>query len=259
VPPGRLELPRPLRQQILSLPRLPVPPQGHRRAIILATAPTSMRQWRWRNGGRYATRAQDDPGAQYAVIRRLYDWTMKQAAGDKAPAVLAVVSFAESSVFPIPPDVLLIPMILAERARAWYFAFLCTTTSVLGALLGYAIGALLFDSVAQPILEFYGYATRFDDFAARYNEWGAGIVLIAGITPFPFKVITIASGATGLSLPIFITCAIIARGLRFFLVAGLLYWLGPPIRTFIERHLGLVFTAFIVALIGGFVLVKAYI
>lgn len=192
-------------------------------------------------------------GGTASVLRRLYDWTMAQAAGKRAPYVLGVVSFAESSVFPIPPDVLLVPMIIAERSKAWFLAFLCTVTSVAGGLLGYAIGALLFDTVAMPILSFYGYAESFRTFAARYNEWGAWIVFIAGLTPFPFKVITIASGATGLNLAVFVVAAILARGIRFFAVAGLLYWLGPPIRTFIERRLGLVFVAFVILLVGGFV------
>lgn len=181
---------------------------------------------------------------------------MEQAAGAKAPYVLGTVSFVESSVFPIPPDVLLIPMVIAERLKAWWYALICTVTSVLGGLLGYAIGALLFNEVAQPILEFYGYAGKFDTFAAQYNEWGAWIVFIAGVTPFPFKVITIASGATALNLPIFILASIVARGLRFFVVAALLYYLGPPIRAFIERRLGLVFSIFVVSLVGGFVVLK---
>lgn len=190
------------------------------------------------------------------MLRKLYDWTMEQAAGAKAPYVLGTVSFIESSVFPIPPDVLLIPMVIAERLKAWWYALICTVTSVLGGLLGYAIGALLFNEVAQPILEFYGYAGKFDKFAAQYNDWGAWIVFIAGVTPFPFKVITIASGATALNLPIFILASIVARGLRFFVVAALLYYLGPPIRAFIERRLGLVFSIFVVSLVGGFVVLK---
>lgn len=190
------------------------------------------------------------------MLRRLYDWTMSLAAHRQAPRALAGVSFAESSFFPIPPDILLIPMVIAERHRAWLFATICTVASVLGGLLGWVIGAFLFEQVAQPILQVYGYADKFAEFAARYNEWGAWIVFIAGLTPFPYKVITIASGATGLSLPIFIVASILSRGLRFFAVAGLLYWLGPPIRDFIERRLGLVFTAFVVLLLGGFVVAR---
>ena len=147
-------------------------------------------------------------------------------------------------------------MVLAQRAKAWWYAFLCTIASVLGALLGYAIGALLFDAVAQPILSFYGYADKFEEFAGRYNEWGIWVVLIAGLTPFPFKVITIASGATGLGLPIFIITSLVARGIRFFAVAGLIYVFGPPVREFVEKRLGLVFAASLAILIGGFVVAK---
>ncbi len=190
------------------------------------------------------------------MIRRLYDWTMRQAAGPSAPYALAAISFAESSIFPIPPDVVLIPMVLAERLKAWFYAVLCTLSSVAGALLGYAIGALLFQQVAEPILTFYGYMDQFERFGAQYNEWGPWIVFIAGVTPFPYKVITITSGATGLNLVVFVIASILARGLRFFVVAAILYWLGPPIRDFIERYLGLVFTAFVVLLVGGFVLIK---
>lgn len=186
------------------------------------------------------------------MLRRLYDWTMSLADHPKALWALATVSFVESSFFPIPPDVLMIPMILANRSKAWLIALVCTVASVLGALLGYYIGWGLLESVGQPVLEFYGKSARFDEFAAKYNEYGAWAVLIAGVTPFPFKVVTIASGATGLSLPIFIVSAIIARALRFFLVAGLLWKFGEPIRDFIENRLGLVFTVFCILLVGGF-------
>ncbi|MCT4657053.1 MAG: DedA family protein [Cohaesibacter sp.] len=190
------------------------------------------------------------------MLRKLYDWTMSLASSPRAGWALGVVSFVESSVFPIPPDTLLIPMVIAKRQKAWIYAALCTVASVLGGLAGYFIGAFLFDQVAQPILSFYGYAEKFSDFAARYNEWGVWIVLIAGLTPFPYKVITIASGATGLPLFVFTIASIVARGLRFFVLAALLYWLGPPIRDFIERRLGLVFTVALALLIGGFVAVK---
>ncbi|MCC2112034.1 MAG: DedA family protein, partial [Hyphomicrobiales bacterium] len=111
---------------------------------------------------------------------------------------------------------------------------------------------------ARPILDFYGYGAKFTEFAARYNEWGAWIVFIAGVTPFPYKVITISSGATGLNLGIFMIASVAARGLRFFVVAFLLYWFGPPIRAFIEKRLGLVFVAFVVMLFGGFFLIKYF-
>ena len=189
------------------------------------------------------------------MLRRLYDGTMRLAEGPRALWALAGVSFVESSVFPIPPDVLMIPMVLANPRRAWLIALVCTLASVAGALLGYLIGYAFWEGIGQPILEFYGKGDRFDEFAARYNDWGAWAVLVAGITPFPFKVITIASGVTALSLPVFIVASLIARGLRFFLVAGLLWAFGTPIRDFIERRLGLVFTLFCILLIGGFLII----
>jgi membrane protein YqaA with SNARE-associated domain len=190
------------------------------------------------------------------MLRRLYDWTMSLAARTGAAWALAIVAFIESSVFPIPPDVLQIPMVLARRDRAWAYAAIATVASVLGGVAGYLIGWLVFDTVGRPLLDFYGYGAKFDDFAARYNHWGAWIVFIAGVTPFPYKVITIASGATGLPMPVFMVASVAARGLRFFVVSALLYWFGPPIRAFIERYLGLLAIVFVVLLLGGFALVK---
>ena len=190
------------------------------------------------------------------MLRRLYDRTMALAGGRFAVPALAGVSFVESSFFPIPPDVILIPMVLAERAKAWWYAVVATVSSVLGGLFGYAIGALLFAAVAEPILEFYGAMAEFEEFEEWFADQGAWIVLFAGVTPFPYKVITIASGAVSLSLPVFIIASIVARGARFALVAGLLYYFGPPIRDFIERRLGLAFTIFMVLLIGGFVVIR---
>ncbi|SHE53676.1 membrane protein YqaA, SNARE-associated domain [Loktanella atrilutea] len=190
------------------------------------------------------------------MLRRLYDWTMSLSRSPYALWALAIVSFVESSVFPIPPDVLMIPMIIARPRRAFLIAAVATVASVLGALLGYYIGAALFDTVGRPVLDFYGKGAEFDSFAVTYNDWGAWAVLIAGITPFPFKVITIASGVTGLSLPVFVLAAILARALRFFIVAALLWRFGAPIQDFIERRLGLVFTVFVVLLVGGFALLK---
>lgn len=190
------------------------------------------------------------------MMRRLYDWVMTAAAGKRAPAVLFWVSFIESSFFPIPPDVMLVPMVLAQRAKAWWFALIATAGSVAGGILGYAIGFFVFEAIGLPILNLYGMTHAFEDFAARYNEWGAWIVFIAGVTPFPYKVITIASGATQLNPVVFMLASVAARGLRFFVEAGLLYWFGPPIRTFIEKRMGLVATVFVVLLVGGFVAIK---
>lgn len=190
------------------------------------------------------------------MLRKLYDMTLALAATRHAEKALAGVSFVESSVFPIPPDVLLIPMVLAERAKWLRYALICTIASVAGALLGYVIGAFLYDTIGEPILRFYGKEDAFQRVADWYNRWGGWGILFAAITPFPYKVLTIFSGATGLSLPVFILVSIIGRGLRFFLVAGLLYQFGPPIRTFIEKNLGLLFTLFMLLLIGGFVAVR---
>jgi membrane protein YqaA with SNARE-associated domain len=191
-----------------------------------------------------------------AMIRRLYDWTLSQADSPHALWILFAVAFVESSVFPIPPDVLMIPMILARPSRAWVIAGVALAGSVLGGLLGYYIGWGLFESVGRPVLEFYGKDAYFEEFRTRYNEWGAWAVLIAGITPFPYKVITILSGSTGLNLGVFMIASVIARGLRFFVLAALLWKFGTPIRSFIERYLGLLFTLFVVLLIGGIYLVK---
>jgi membrane protein YqaA with SNARE-associated domain len=169
---------------------------------------------------------------------------------------LAVVAFVESSFFPIPPDILMIPMILARPNRAFVIAGVALMASVLGGLFGYAIGAFAFDSVGQPILASLGKADSMAEFNTRFNDLGFWPVLIAGITPFPYKVITIMSGWTGLPLGTFIVTSIIARGLRFFIVAGLLWKFGAPIRDFIEKRLGLVFIVFCVVLIGGFYLVR---
>ncbi|MGP9803831.1 YqaA family protein [Paracoccus sp. NSM] len=186
------------------------------------------------------------------MLRRLYDWTMGLAGHPRADAALFGVSFVESSVFPIPPDVLMIPMVLAQRARALIIATICTAGSVLGALLGYWIGAALMDSVGQWVLTAYGKEDAYASLTAQFALHGGWAVLIAAVTPFPFKVITIFSGAVGFSLPLFIATSILGRALRFFIVAGLLWRFGEPIRDFIERRLGLVFTIFMACLIGGF-------
>ena len=190
------------------------------------------------------------------MIRKLYDWVIGLAEHPHALWALAVIAFLESSVFPIPPDVLMIPMIIARPSKAWVIAGVALVASVLGGLFGYFIGAELFDSVGKPVLQFYGKDAYFDDFAARYNEFGAWAVLFAGMTPFPYKVITILSGATGLNLWVFMLSSIVARGVRFFLVAALLWKFGPPVRDFIERRLGLMFTLFCLLLVGGFIAVR---
>lgn len=181
---------------------------------------------------------------------------MSQAVTPHAMWTLAAVAFIESSVFPIPPDVLIIPMVLAARSRAWRIAFVCTVASVIGGFFGYAIGLFLFEQVARPILAFYGYVDKFQTFQELYNHWGAWIVFGAGVTPFPYKVITIASGMTGLNPLVFGVASVAARGLRFFFIAWLLWKYGAPIRAFIERHLGKLTVIFFILLIGGFAALK---
>ena len=190
------------------------------------------------------------------MIRRLYDWTMSLADHPRALWVLAMVAFIESSVFPIPPDVLMIPMILARPSRAWLIALIATVSSVLGGMLGYAIGFFFYEALGQPILNALGKADSMAAFNDKFNGVGFWAVLIAGITPFPYKVITIMSGWTAMPLATFIVTSIIARAFRFFIVAGLLRAFGAPVREFIEKRLSLVFTAFVILLIGGFYVVR---
>ena len=190
------------------------------------------------------------------MLRRLYDWTMSLAATRHAERALFGVSFVESSVFPIPPDVLLIPMVIAKPLKWLRLATLCTVASVLGAFLGYAIGMFLYEQIGQPILAFYGKEDAFGQIADWYNTWGGWGVLFAAVTPFPYKVLTIFSGATGLNFVVFTVVSIIGRAARFFLVAWLLRMYGEPIRLFIEKDLGILFTLFLVLLIGGFYAVR---
>jgi membrane protein YqaA with SNARE-associated domain len=189
-------------------------------------------------------------------MRRLYDWTMRQAEGPKAPHGLFWVSFVESSFFPIPPDIMLIPMVLANRAKAWHYATIATIGSVLGGLLGYAIGYFLFSIIGEPVLKLYGYANKFDQVSQWFREWGVWILIAKGWTPFPYKVLTILAGAAHMALVPFVIASIVARAMRFYLVAGLLWWFGDPIRTFIEKHLNVLTTVFVVLLVGGFLAMR---
>ena len=190
------------------------------------------------------------------MLGRFYIRIMSLSKHRHAMKALAAVSFVESSVFPIPPDAMMIPMVLAKPRNAFWIATVCTVTSVLGGLLGYFIGYGLWETVGKPLVEMYGYDENISEFTIRYNDWGAWIVFTAGITPFPYKVITIASGLTRLDLTIFICASILSRGLRFFVVAALLYRFGEPIRTFIEGNLGKFALLFVLSLFAGFVLIK---
>jgi len=197
-----------------------------------------------------------NPTGAAKMIQRLYDWTLSLAEHRHALWVLAFVSFIESSVFPIPPDIIMIPMIIARPNRAFVIAGVALVASVLGGLLGYAIGALAYETLGEPILRALGKGDAMAEFATRFNDLGFWAVLAAGVTPFPYKVITIMSGWTSMPLGLFIATSILARGLRFFLVALLLWKFGAPVRDFIERRLPLMFTLALALLIGGFFAVK---
>lgn len=192
------------------------------------------------------------------IIRRIYDKTIHLSGSANALYWLAAFSFIESSFFPIPPDIMLIPMILATPKQAWKIAGVCTVASVIGAYLGYIIGFYFFQLIAEPLLNFYGYLEKFNQFKELYTEYGAWIVFGAGITPFPYKIITIASGVVHLNLVVFTLASIIARGLRFFIIAWLLKAYGEKMRLFIEKNLGWLSILFLILLIGGFALIKLF-
>lgn len=190
------------------------------------------------------------------MLRRLYKWTLSLAARPWAPWALGTVSFTESSVFPIPPDVMLVPMALARPERAFFYATITTVTSVLGGVLGYIIGALLFESVGMWVIELYGMTEKAAAFRALFAEHGHWTIMIAGFTPVPFKMITITSGFAGYDIWMFVMLSLLTRGARFFLLATLLYNFGDWIRDIIDRHFALLTSA--VALVGilGFVAVR---
>jgi membrane protein YqaA with SNARE-associated domain len=190
------------------------------------------------------------------MLRDFYHRTLALAASPRAPWWLAAVAFAESSFFPIPPDVLLVPMALARPDRAWRFALICTIGSVCGGALGYFIGYEVFDQLAKPVLDLYGYGDKFAAFQAMYAEWGLWVILIKGMTPIPYKIVTIASGAAKFNFWIFMAASAATRGARFFLVATLLHFWGEPVKEFIERRLTLVTTTVAVGVVGGFVALR---
>jgi membrane protein YqaA with SNARE-associated domain len=190
------------------------------------------------------------------MLKRLYDRMLVVAAGPNALWALIAVSFAESSFFPIPGDVLMIPMMLARPRNAWRIAAVATLASVLGGLLGYAIGYWGFDLIGRPILEFYGAMHRYDALKAGFDQWGAWIIIIKGITPIPYKLVTIAAGVAHFDLIAFVCASIISRSIRFFLLAALLWWFGPAVREFIEKRLMVVTTLFAAGLVGGFLVIR---
>jgi membrane protein YqaA with SNARE-associated domain len=191
------------------------------------------------------------------MVERFYARIVTMAAGRNAVTAMALISFAESSFLPLPPDFLLIPMILAQPRRAWWLATVCTVTSVVGGFVGYAIGYFLFDAVGRPLFELYNAMDKYDLLKQGFAEWGVWIILIKGLTPIPFKLVTIASGVAKFDLVAFTLASLASRALRFYLLAALLWRFGDPIRVFIERRLMLVTGAIAAALLGG-VLVLRY-
>jgi membrane protein YqaA with SNARE-associated domain len=190
------------------------------------------------------------------MFKALYDWTLSLSASRRAPQALAAISFSESSFFPIPPDVMLIPMAMAKPERAWNYALICTIASVLGGMLGYAIGALLYDTLGAWLIKLYGYGDKMDAFRALYQEHGHWIILIKGFTPIPFKLITIASGLAGYDFLWFVGLSLLTRGARFYAVAGVMNRFGVPLKRFIEDNLTLVGIVSVIALVGGFAAAK---
>ena len=187
------------------------------------------------------------------MLRRIYDWCIDAAHKPYALWIMAAVAFAESSFFPVPPDVMLIPMSLARPARAWFYALVCTAASVLGGVLGYGIGALLYDSLGQWLINLYGLGDKVEAFRAGYAEYGAWIILLKGLTPIPYKLVTITSGFVGYNIWLFVVCSVIARGGRFFVVAILLNRYGDTIRHHIEKRLGLWVALGAIVLVLGFI------
>ncbi|HYB08250.1 MAG TPA: YqaA family protein [Alphaproteobacteria bacterium] len=190
------------------------------------------------------------------MLNYLYERTMRLAGHRHATWALAAVSFVESSVFPIPPDVLLIPMVLAAPRRAWALAAICTAASVAGGFLGYAIGYYAFAAIGLPVLEFYHALDKYEALKASFAEWGLWIIIFKGMTPIPYKIVTIASGALQFDIWKFALASAISRAMRFFLVAGLLQRFGEPMRRFIEARLMLVTSLFAIALVGGFLALR---
>jgi membrane protein YqaA with SNARE-associated domain len=192
------------------------------------------------------------------MLRRLYDWCIAAAGKPHAAWIMGIVSFVESSFFPVPPDAMLIPMALARPDKAYFYATLCTVTSVAGGLLGYFIGAVLYDSLGLWLMQLYGYGNKIEAFREAYREWGTWIILLKGMTPIPYKIVTIASGFTGYPVIPFILLSFIARGMRFYLVAFLLHNYGPRAREIIEKRLGFWVTISTLTLLAG-IIVAVYV
>lgn len=192
------------------------------------------------------------------MFRPLYDWVIRISAHPRALWVLAGVSFAESSFFPIPPDAMVVPMALANRMRAYTIAAVCTVFSVLGGLAGYAIGFYLYETLGQWLISLYGLEQGADEFQTWYAEWGIWVILIKGLTPIPFKLVTIVSGAAHFDLLAFTLASIVTRGARFFIIAALIKAYGEPVRAFIEKRLDLVAWVFLIGVVGGIAAISLF-
>ena len=187
-----------------------------------------------------------------SMFKRLYHWVLSLAESERAPSALAAIAFAESSFFPIPPDVILIPMSLARPKLAWRYAAICTIASVAGGMVGYAIGALLFDTIGKWLIDAYGYGDRMAALKEAYARWGALVILLKGLTPIPYKLVTIASGLLGYNFFIFVLLSVLTRGTRFFVLAGVLNRYGDPLRAALERHFALFMGIIAVTIVAGF-------
>ena len=191
-------------------------------------------------------------GKRSTMFQTLYRWTLSLAQSPHAPWALGVIAFAESSFFPVPPDTILIPMSLARPKRAWVYALICTVGSVAGALLGYAIGAFLFETVGKWLINLYGYGARVDQIRALYAQWGWAVILFKGLTPIPFKIVTITSGLLAYSLPLFVLLSFLTRGARFFIIAVILKRFGEPLNALLEKYFGWFLAILALAVVVGF-------
>lgn len=188
------------------------------------------------------------------AFQKLYDWTLSLAESRYAPYALGLIAFAESSFFPLPPDIILVSMAIARPKRAWVYALICTLGSVLGALLGYAIGSLLYETLGKWLINLYGYGARIEEMRALYAQWGWALILIKGLTPIPFKIVTITSGLMAYPLAPFIFLCILTRGARFFLLAVLMNYFGEPVKKFLDTYFAAVIAVFLIVIVAGFII-----
>jgi len=190
------------------------------------------------------------------ILRKLYDWVLTWAYSRYAVPALFILAFAESSFFPIPPDVLLMALAISIPSKSFYYAFVCSIGSVIGGMFGYLIGYEFMERIGCRIVELYGFAEKWDYVGSLYNTYAGWAVAIAGFTPIPYKIFTIAGGAFKIDFTIFMIASVLSRSARFFLVGALIYFFGPPIRSFIDKYFNLLAVVFMILLIGGFIVIK---